>query len=202
MTAMDGQGSELSIQEAPPAPIWCLACKGNLIIAGCGNGKIEVGKPDILSSHTFISQTHVKVFDHSLKSIWKVIFWVMNMMQISNSADLDQRAPTRSLWSEATLFVLDMKSKHNQTNIMTVTLRDFLDLKAAKMNTKVKIYLIFKMLLYMQQSCDNSRTDGDEGKAWITTGFELYELLWFEYEMTELRTSLEEATGFELSLHK
>lgn len=27
--------------ELPPSPIWCLACRGNLVIAGCGCGKIE-----------------------------------------------------------------------------------------------------------------------------------------------------------------
>ena len=28
--------------ELSPSPIWCLACRGNLIVAGCGSGKIEV----------------------------------------------------------------------------------------------------------------------------------------------------------------
>ncbi|XP_052801573.1 sterol regulatory element-binding protein cleavage-activating protein-like [Mya arenaria] len=33
--------SDTSALELAPAPIWCLACRGNLIIAGCGNGKLE-----------------------------------------------------------------------------------------------------------------------------------------------------------------
>ena len=28
--------------ETPAAAIWCLACKDSLIVAGCGNGRIEV----------------------------------------------------------------------------------------------------------------------------------------------------------------
>lgn len=33
--------NDSSSGELSPSPIWCLACRGNLIIAGCGNGKIE-----------------------------------------------------------------------------------------------------------------------------------------------------------------
>ena len=36
----DGSFSE---GDPGPSPIWCVTCKGNLIIAGCGNGRIEVG---------------------------------------------------------------------------------------------------------------------------------------------------------------
>ena len=27
------------------APVWCLACHDNLIVAGCGDGAVEVRKP-------------------------------------------------------------------------------------------------------------------------------------------------------------
>ncbi|XP_052246747.1 sterol regulatory element-binding protein cleavage-activating protein-like [Dreissena polymorpha] len=34
-----------SITELPPAPIWSLTCRGNLVVVGCGNGKIEFWDP-------------------------------------------------------------------------------------------------------------------------------------------------------------
>ncbi|KAL4222496.1 hypothetical protein ACF0H5_018535 [Mactra antiquata] len=38
---MDSSLNDSSTMELSPSPIWCLACRGNLIIAGCGSGKLE-----------------------------------------------------------------------------------------------------------------------------------------------------------------
>ncbi|XP_060568692.1 sterol regulatory element-binding protein cleavage-activating protein-like [Ruditapes philippinarum] len=40
-TLSDTSMNDSSNLELAPSPIWCLACRGNVVIAGCGNGKIE-----------------------------------------------------------------------------------------------------------------------------------------------------------------
>ncbi|XP_053374079.1 sterol regulatory element-binding protein cleavage-activating protein-like [Mercenaria mercenaria] len=40
-TLSDTSMNDSTNLELSPSPIWCLACRGNLVIAGCGSGKIE-----------------------------------------------------------------------------------------------------------------------------------------------------------------
>ena len=60
-----------NFQNDTAPPIWCLACRDNLVIAGCGNGRIEVKttlritlsirqtEPELLISHTFVSLSYM-----------------------------------------------------------------------------------------------------------------------------------------------